>query len=222
MTTDIVLQALQVSPFVFATTFTPGPNNFLVLSSGVNFGVVRTLPHMLGIMFGFPVMILAVALGLAPILERSVALHLALHLFGLAYLFLLAWRIANAGAPVLGGGRSEPMTFLQAAAFQWINPKAWILALGAMSAFTTVGGDLALEIGVVAAVFAAMSLPCSLLWAVMGDMVGRLLRSPRLLRTFNIVMAILVVLSVLPTAVVSIRDLLQGHAPVPTTAAPAG
>ena len=189
MTTDLSLHALQVAPFAIAMTFTPGPNNFMVLSSGVNFGVARTLPHMLGILVGLPVMLLGVALGLAPALERSVALHLTLQLAGLAYLFVLAWRIARADTPSPGRSRSAPLSFLAAAAFQWVNPKAWILALSAISAFTSIGGDFALEIGVVALVFALVSLPSSLIWAGMGKAVGGLLRSPRRLRIFNVCMA---------------------------------
>lgn len=186
--------------FAFATSVTPGPNVIMVAASAANHGVRATVPHMAGITVGFPVMIILVGLGLAGPFAASPTLHTALKWIGAAWIVWLAWKIARAGAPGEGVAK-PPLGFLGAAAFQWVNPKAWLLALAAIPAFTRPGGDLLVKTLVIAAAFLAVSPPSVAFWAVVGAGTGRILRSPRQLRTFNVAMAVLLVLSLVPAFV---------------------
>lgn len=186
--------------FAFATSVTPGPNVIMVAASAANHGVRATVPHMAGITIGFPVMIVLVGLGLAGPFAASPTLHTVLKWIGAAWIVWLAWKIARAGAPGEGVAR-PPLGFLGAAAFQWVNPKAWLLALAAIPAFTRPGGDVLVETLVIAAAFLAVSPPSVAFWAVVGAGTGRILRSPRQLRAFNVTMAVLLVLSLVPAFV---------------------
>lgn len=192
---------ISVLGFAAATSATPGPNNAMVASSGATFGIVRTIPHMLGISVGFPAMLLAVTLGAGDLLRAAPALQLALKWVGAAYLLWLAWHIATADpappgsqAPSRKAGSNRPLTPLQAALFQWVNPKAWILAGTAVTTYT----DTAAKALTLSALFAAVSIPSNLLWAFTGVGAARLLRTARGLRAFNIAMAVLLVLSLVP------------------------
>lgn len=185
--------------FAFVSLITPGPNNLMVMSSGARFGVGRSMPHVLGIALGFSGMIAAVGLGLMGVFEAVPGSQAALRWASLAYLLWLAWHIAaappvppEAGAPP--GAR--PLGFWGAVAFQWINPKAWAMALTALAAYTTdhaLAGVLA-----VAGVFLALGLPCILAWTALGHEMRRVLTSPARMRAFNVTMALLLVASVLP------------------------
>jgi threonine/homoserine/homoserine lactone efflux protein len=186
--------------FAFATSVTPGPNVIMVAASAANHGVRATVPHMTGITIGFPVMIVLVGLGLAGPFAASPELHTVLKWVGGAWIVWLAWKIAHAGAPG-EGVRKPPLGFFGAAAFQWVNPKAWLLALAAIPAFTRPGGDLLTETLVIAGVFLVVSPPSVGFWAVVGAGAGRILRSPRQLRVFNVTMAVLLVLSLVPAFV---------------------
>ena len=124
--------------FAFVASATPGPNNMMVLTSGVNYGFRRSIPHMAGIALGFGLMILLVGLGFGQLFEWLPWLYAALKVLSVAYMVWLAWKIATAG-PVTPDSRASdarPLTFLQAAAFQWINPKAWTICLAAVAAYT--------------------------------------------------------------------------------------
>ena len=187
---------LPLVTFAVATAITPGPNNIMLTASGANFGFRRTLPHMLGVAIGFTIMVLAIGLGLSAIFERFPLIHQVLRYGGGAYLLYLAYRIAMA-APTPGAAQpaGHPLTFLQAALFQWINPKSWMMAVGAISAYTTVGGNLMLESVLIAVTFGAIGLPSTALWAGLGVAIARLLRTRWVLRAFNIAMALLLVAS---------------------------
>lgn len=187
-----------LSLFVLAMSITPGPNVLMVAASAANFGVRPTVPHMLGITLGFPAMVFAVGAGLSGVFQAYPQLHLALKYVGAAYLLFLAWKIANAGHAQTGGAKASPISLIQAALFQWVNPKAWIAAVGAIATYTTLGGNLVFEASVIALVFAAVSLPCLLVWAAMGAGIGRFLESPRARLAFNLTMAGLLVLSLVP------------------------
>lgn len=181
--------------FAFVTSVTPGPNNLMLLASGANFGLRRSVPHMLGISFGQAAMTVIVGLGLAGVLTAFPAAATALKAACLSYLLWLAWRIANAAAPdAAGSGR--PMGFLAAALFQWVNPKSWAMALTAVSAYAPGEGPAAML--AVAVVFAAVNLPSVSLWAAAGLGIRRWLADPRRLRVFNGAMAALLVASTLP------------------------
>ncbi|WP_437882035.1 LysE family translocator [Pseudomonas sp. LRF_L74] len=183
--------------FALVTSITPGPNNMMLLASGVNFGVRRSIPHMLGISLGFMVLVIAVGLGLGQLFERAPWLYQALRYAGAAYLLYLAWKIARAGAPESGEGKAKPLTFIQAAAFQWVNPKAWIMAIGAITTYTPHEGFI-FNVLLIAALFALVNCPSVGLWTVAGSLLRRWLERPAILRAFNIGMALLLVLSLYP------------------------
>ncbi|MBL9049244.1 MAG: LysE family translocator [Tabrizicola sp.] len=193
MTYDLFLALLG---FAFVTSVTPGPNNMMLLASGVNFGFRRTLPHMLGISVGHSVMVFLVGLGLAGVFKAWPPALMILKTVSVAYMLWLAWKIANAGSPGAGQAKPAPMTFLQAAAFQWVNPKAWAMALGAVSAYVSAPSVWAYA--AVAGVFALVNLPSITLWAGAGQGVRRWLEGPGRLRAFNWTMAVLLVLSLWP------------------------
>src|SRR6185295_19173948 len=123
--------------FCVVTLFTPGPNNLKLMTSGLNFGFRRGLPHLLGVTLGFALMVLIVGLGLGAILEKWPLLYTVLKYGGAAYLLYLAWQIA-VSIPPTPGGAGSPIGFLQAVAFQWVNPKAWVMAVGAISTYAAV------------------------------------------------------------------------------------
>lgn len=185
---------LPLFGFALASTITPGPNNMMLLASGANFGLRRTVPHMVGISGGLAFMALVLGLGLAGVLRAYPAFETALEVASVLYLLWLAWRIATA-TPKEGAAGGKPLTVLQAAAFQWVNPKAWAMALGAMTLYA---GDSAAGIVVVALTFLAVGLPCNSLWAALGQEMRRVLTSPGRLRAFNWTMAGLLVLSLVP------------------------
>ncbi|WP_435258179.1 LysE family translocator [Thioclava sp. FR2] len=182
--------------FAFATSITPGPNNMMLLASGVNFGFRRTLPHMLGISLGHAFMVFLVGIGLAKLLAQWHLVILALKVAAVLYMLWLAWKIANAAPPREGEDRGKPLSFVQAAAFQWVNPKAAAMAL---SAVTVYGGDGSpASITLVALTFCAVNLPSVAVWALAGQNLRLWLTSNARLRIFNRTMAVLLVLSLWP------------------------
>ena len=149
---------LAVLIFSTVMAFTPGPNNAMLASSGSRFGLARTLPHVAGVTLGFPVMIFLVGVGLASILLASPMLQLAMKSISCAYLLWMAFQIARSSGGKNSRGKDRPLTCLQAAAFQWINPKAWMMAVGAISAYTTANGRLYLEVAIIAGISLAVSI----------------------------------------------------------------
>lgn len=199
MSYDIFLALLG---FAFVATVTPGPNNAMLMASGANFGVRRTLPHMFGVTIGFTVMIALVGVGLMQIFDAFPVTDRILKIVSIAYLLWLAWKIATA-APKLADAphtAGVPLTFMQAAAFQWVNPKAWSMSVYAITTYATApDGSRALwAVGIVALSFGAVSMPCIASWTALGQQMRRFLTSPRRLRTFNIIMAAVLVLTLLP------------------------
>lgn len=190
-----VFAALLV--FAFVSSITPGPNNLMLLASGVNFGFRRTLPHMIGIGVGFFVLLLAVGFGLGAVLERFPLLHTALKFAGGAYLLYLAWRLATARRMGEAKAKARPMTFIEAAAFQWVNPKAWIMAVAAMATYTD-HSNYAASVLLVGAAFAIVNFPSVSTWAGAGAALSAWLADPVRLRVFNIGMALLLVASLWP------------------------
>ncbi len=171
--------------FALVTSITPGPNNTMLLASGVNFGFNRTIPHMLGITCGFFVLVVAVGFGLGAVFQTYPLLYTILRYVGAAYLLYLAWKIAHSG-PVSESekGESKPISYLGAAAFQWVNPKAWIMAIGAISTYTPMQGYFT-NVIVIAAVFALINLPSVSVWAGCGTLLRNVLKDRRWLRLFN-------------------------------------
>jgi threonine/homoserine/homoserine lactone efflux protein len=183
--------------FAVSATMTPGPNNVMLLASGANFGMRATVPHMLGISFGFPFMVFAVGLGLGAVFEQLPVLHEILRWAGAAYLLWLAWRIAGAAGMGETEKRGRPFTFLQAAAFQWVNPKAWIMVISAFSVYSTPDAEPLPQAFLFGAIFCAISFPSCGLWTGLGSVIGRVLKSATALRLFNGAMAALLAASIL-------------------------
>jgi threonine/homoserine/homoserine lactone efflux protein len=184
--------------FAVASSITPGPNNIMLMTSGTNFGFRRTVPHMLGVSLGFALMIVLVGLGLAQLFTRYPVAHEILKWVSVAYLLYLAWKIATARPPGEGdAAKSAPMTFVQAALFQWVNPKAWTMALTGVTVYMP-PVDPWIGLLLVAVLFGAINLPCVGLWAAMGVKLRSWLGDARRLRQFNVAAAVLLVGSLYP------------------------
>ncbi|MBV8962305.1 MAG: LysE family translocator [Hyphomicrobiales bacterium] len=194
--------------FGFVTSITPGPNNMMLLASGLNFGVRRTLPHMFGISIGYVVLMLAAGLGLGEALREVPGAFLVLKIVGGVYMLWLAWHIARSAPPgeappeVKEGARTassgpRPMSFLGAIAFQWVNPKAWVIVVTAVATYVA-PNDLLRDLIMVSGVCGLINLPSVGVWAIFGASLRRLLRDPLWRRRFNVSMAALLVASLWP------------------------
>jgi len=183
---------LALSAFALVSSITPGPNNMMLMASGANFGLRRTVPHALGVGIGFTLMIVLVGVGLMGLFDLFPVLNLVLKVVSVTYLLWLAWKIANAAAPdTAGNPGGKPMTFVQAVLFQWVNPKAWSMALTAIALYAPDRNLFAVLL--VALVFGVINLPSTSLWAVMGVSLRGWLSSPARLKAFNWTMAALLV-----------------------------
>lgn len=190
------------SAFTFSMAASPGPNNTMLAASGANFGFARTVPHILGISVGFPVMCILVGVGLGEMLRANPAVYQAMKWIGAGYLLWLAWRIATSRpAPEAdsGAARGRPLRFHEAALFQWVNPKAWMAVTGGIATFTTGSGGIEIDLVLMlAGIFFLITVPSTSCWTALGVGVGRILRDGRALRIFNWCMAALLVGSLLP------------------------
>jgi threonine/homoserine/homoserine lactone efflux protein len=186
-------------PFLASMGFTPGPNNILVASSGVNFGFRATVPHILGVTFGYPVMLLLVGVGLAKLFVAIPQVHMILKYVCIVYLLYLSWKIATAAAP---GGETrkaaKPLTFLQAAAFQWVNGKGWVVALSAVTTYTVVESSLMLQVIALSAIAMIVTIGAVSTWTAFGALLRQYLHTERRRRWFNYSMAGLLVVSIIP------------------------
>ena len=201
MPADLVAGLLM---FCLVTGITPGPNNIMLLSSGLNYGLRATVPHLTGVAIGFSVMVALVGLGIGQVLAMVPGLYSVLKVVGAAYLLYLAWGIATAGSVDAGGpARGRPLSFLEAALFQWVNPKGWIMAVGSVTTYAGIAA-FPVNVGVIALVFGAIGIFASGIWVVFGDLLKRWLGDPRRVRVFNLVMAAGLVASLWPV----VSDLL--------------
>lgn len=188
---------IALALFGLTTSITPGPNNMMLFASGVNFGFRRTIPHMFGIGVGFFSLLIGVGLGLGALLHSVPVLYTALKFAGGLYLLYIAWKIGT--SRTLGEGKTgaKPMTFLAASAFQWVNPKAWVMAVTAMATYTD-EANYFMTVMIVGLVFGAVNLPSVSTWAGFGSVLREWLSVPVRLKWFNITMAVLLVLSLWP------------------------
>jgi len=184
--------------FGIATAFTPGPNNLMLMTSGLNFGLKRTLPQLFGTFLGFTFLTLCVGLGLGGIFKAFPILYIILKYAGAAYMLYLAWVIAASDPHVKKTtARKRPFTFIEAAAFQWVNPKAWIMAVGSISTYAAIA-TYPLNAFVISGVFCVVGIFSSLTWAGFGTGLKHLLKNPKIVRAFDIAMALLLVASIYP------------------------
>ncbi|MET7246464.1 LysE family translocator [Methylobacterium sp. EM32] len=193
---------LSAGAFAVAMSATPGPNNTMVVASGATYGFARTVPHILGIAAGFPVMLVVLGTAGLPLLTDP-RVHAVLKWVGAAYLLWLAWKIARSDSDPADPAMKtsgHPLGFLQAALFQWVNPKAWIIAAGALATYTAQAEAAPLAATLALAIlFGLVALPCLGLWTLIGVGTARVLRTRRALRLFNLAMAGLLVASLVPT-----------------------
>lgn len=187
---------LALVAYAFVTSVTPGPNNIMLLASGVNFGFRRTLPHMLGIALGHSFMVFIVGMGLVGVFIGYPSARIVLTVVSAVYMCWLAWKIARAAPPEGSAAKGRPLTFLQAAAFQWVNPKAWIMSLGAVTLYAP--GQELMAVAWVAGSFALVNFPSVALWAFAGSGLRHFLQHPKTLRLFNYTMAALLLASLWP------------------------
>jgi threonine/homoserine/homoserine lactone efflux protein len=183
-----MLDPLPCATYAFVMSITPGPNNVMLTAAGANFGLRRTLPHIMGVSFGFGAQVAAVCGGLGILFTRWPQLQLALKWVGAAYLLFLGWQMLRSGA-AQSRSAGKPITFAEAAAFQFLNPKAWVISLTAATLFLPPELGKALASGYVASIVTAVNLPCITAWALFGSSLGLALSRPAARRIFNWVMA---------------------------------
>ncbi len=183
--------------FALVSSITPGPNNLMLMASGANFGFKRTLPHMLGVGLGFTLMVMLVGIGIIQLFDLYPITYKILKYVSIVYLFFLAFKIATSSISIDDNkAKTKPMTFMQAVFFQWVNPKAWTMALTAISLYAPSKSVVA--VGVVAVIFGMVNLPSVSSWVLLGQQIQKILTSHIHLRVFNVSMAALLVLSLYP------------------------
>ncbi|CAM4284381.1 LysE family translocator [Kerstersia similis] len=196
---DMMAPALagSLALFMFASSITPGPNNVMLAASGLNFGFRRSVPHMLGISLGMMSMLVLVGAGMGSLFLNVPWIYEVLRYVGAAYLLYLAWRIATAGGMDDANQRGRPMTLMEALLFQWVNPKAWIMVVGAIATYVP-QQNFFINLVLATLLSGLINLPCISVWALCGTALQRVLTAPLAIRCFNIGMALLLVLSLYP------------------------
>lgn len=193
---------IAVSVFAISSAFSPGPNNLMLLASGTTFGVRRTLPHIAGVAVGFPAMTLVIGVVLGGAFSAYPMIHTILKVAGIGYMLYLAWKTALSRVAVEERTAARPLTFLEAALFQWVNPKAWVMATGAIAAYTGATGDTVFgQLGWLTLVFLITGIGSASTWAAAGSWIARWLHTPRHIAIFNLTIAVLLVLAILPMMV---------------------
>ncbi len=198
---------LAIFIFAASTTMTPGPNNIMIMTSGLNYGVKKSIPHLLGICFGFPAMVLMVGLGFSVVFETYPIFHEIIKVLGVVYLLYLSWLIASSTPTSLETKNAKPLSFTQAALFQWVNPKAWVMATGAVSAYTSIASDLMPQVFIISVIFFIVAFPCVGIWLLFGRGIKKYLNTPKHQKMFNLSMAALLIASVFPV----LKELVIGY-----------
>lgn len=192
MTFDIFL---SLAIFSFVTSITPGPNNIMLLASGINFGLKRTMPHAIGVSLGFFVMLLAVGIGIGALIKSSPIIYNILKYLGALYLLWLAWKTAISHSVEQNSNKQgSPLTLLEAALFQWINPKSWMMAISGITLYTSPQYPY-ISMLLVAIIFTLINFPCVAIWATLGHSLRERLKNPKILKLFNFIMGGLLALS---------------------------
>lgn len=191
------MELMPLATFAFVTSITPGPNNIMLAASGIGFGFVRTVPHILGVSAGFAMLALLCALGVGALIVAAPAAYLALKVFGSAYLLVYAWRLRALSFDAEERRTSMPMSFGAAALFQFVNPKAWVMGVTSAAAFMPAAQPVATAAVALSAVYAAINLPCIVAWAGLGALLRRYLGEPRWRRLFGGTLVVLTIYSAL-------------------------
>jgi len=188
---------LALTLYAFVSSITPGPNNLMLMNSGANFGFKQTVPHLLGVGLGFTIMVALVGMGVIQLFDSMPMSYIVLKILSIAYLLYLAFKIASSGGSTeQKSSKNKPLTFMQAALFQWVNPKAWTMALTAISIYAPSKDFTAVLF--VTLVFGVVNLPCISSWIVLGQKIQVVLTNKKRLRIFNITMATLLIMSLYP------------------------
>lgn len=183
--------------FCFSTSITPGPNNIMIMMSGAKFGLARSLPHYLGICIGFNLMVFLVGIGLGGIFDLVPILHIIIKYLGVIYmLYMAAGLIMSQGGINTNSGASNPFTFVKAALFQWVNPKAWMMAIGVISTYTVNNTEVIHQAVIISLIFFIVGLPCIGAWFIFGIKLSKYLHSARNMKIFNVTMGVLLILSI--------------------------
>ncbi len=195
-----IAMLISIATFTLSTVMTPGPNNIMLLSSGLTFGYKRTMPHIFGVMFGFAFMVILVGLGMGVVFEKFPVIFTVLKVVGILYLFWMAYKIASSdgGYDVNEVDKSNPFTFFQAAAFQWVNPKAWIMAITAISVFVTSNENSLLQVFTISFIYLLSGVISTNSWALGGVVLKKVIKDKKSVKIFNVTMAVLLVVSVVP------------------------
>lgn len=189
---------LSLILFTIVTCGTPGPNNIMIMSSGVVYGFRRSVPHVVGINIGFPLMAVAVGLGLGGILHGSPVVYDILRPIGAVYLLYLAYRVATSPVTAEQAVVCKPLSVAQSALFQWVNPKAWVMIVGAIVTYSSPSGSYTLHVLEIALIFLIFGTPCTIGWLMIGVSLKKVISKPVQFRVFNVSMAVLLVLSLIP------------------------
>jgi threonine/homoserine/homoserine lactone efflux protein len=188
--------------FAVATLFTPGPNNLMLMTTGLNFGLRRAQPHVLGVTLGFTFMLVVVGIGLGALFSAWPVLYTIVKYAGAAYVLYLAWLIGRSHSIREGEAAARPVSFVEACLFQWVNPKGWVMTVGSVTAYAAIA-DFPLNILVMAAVFVVFGYASSTTWVLFGAGLRRFVDGPGALQAFNIAMAVLLAFSLVPVFFVS-------------------
>ncbi|MDD3266819.1 MAG: LysE family translocator [Burkholderiales bacterium] len=184
--------------FCFSTSITPGPNNLMIMLSGISFGLKRSLPHYFGILCGFAAMGLLLGIGLGHVFEKFPILHIIAKYVGAIYMLYLAWSIATSDPHLKEAKKaSKPISFFQAALFQWVNPKTWIILIGVIAAYTTPNLPMIHQVVIILIVYFLIGIFCVGAWLVSGITLRKFLRNPSYMRKFNLTMGALLALSII-------------------------
>lgn len=199
MTEATAIHILPVLLFCISCSVTPGPNNLMIMSSGLNYGVRASLRHFFGICIGFTFMMLVVGLGLGSVFQSFPIMGEIIKYVGMVYLLYLAWKIASSSLQLDSVQSQQPMGFMQAMIFQWVNPKAWVMIVSSISAYASEAFPMLSPEGqvlMVTLIFLVVGLPCVAIWLFFGALLKRVLKNPAAQKRFNIAMAALLVISV--------------------------
>jgi len=194
------MEYLPLFIFILTATATPGPNNLMIMTSGLNFGVKASVPHLLGICTGFPLMVIGIGLGVSVLFQQFPWLHRLIQILSILYLFYMAWRIASTDHLSNQKSTAKPFSYIQALLFQWVNPKAWIMATTAISIYSDPEQQL-LHSFIIAIIFMLVAFPSVAIWLLFGHHLKKLFSHDIYFRIFNILMAFLLIWAIFPAII---------------------